>query len=78
MQEHIPPWLQDAFSFLTVKESKGEQTNPIIKAFYAKVGHATIADDETPWCAALAVIKFIKLKPAMRRINKPTMAKTSK
>ena len=52
MQDHIPLWLKEAFSFLTVKERKGEQTSPIIKAFYAKVGHAAITNDETPWCAA--------------------------
>ena len=48
----IPPWLNDAFSFLNEKEVKGKGTNPLIKAFFDKVSHPEITEDETPWCAA--------------------------
>jgi uncharacterized protein (TIGR02594 family) len=41
-----------ARGYLGLKEWPGAKHNPAVVALFAKVGHAEIHDDETPWCAA--------------------------
>jgi uncharacterized protein (TIGR02594 family) len=47
-----PRWLAPAWEDLGVAETPGPQHTERVLAYYAAVGHAQIADDETAWCAA--------------------------
>jgi uncharacterized protein (TIGR02594 family) len=41
-----------AESYIGTHEIPGEDDNPKIVEFFAKVGHSWVKDDETAWCAA--------------------------
>jgi uncharacterized protein (TIGR02594 family) len=41
-----------AESYIGTHEIPGENDNPKIVEFFAKVGHSWVKDDETAWCAA--------------------------
>lgn len=47
-----PTWMAVAWAELGQKEVAGRRHNPRITAFIDELGHAAVAKDETPWCAA--------------------------
>lgn len=47
-----PTWMAAAWAELGQKEVPGSRHNARITAFIREVGHASVARDETPWCAA--------------------------
>lgn len=46
------PWMAVAWAELGQSEVSGARANPRIVEYFQTVGHSTIADDETAWCAA--------------------------
>jgi uncharacterized protein (TIGR02594 family) len=46
------PWMAAAWAELGQSEVGGARANPRIVDYFNQVGHGTIADDETAWCAA--------------------------
>ena len=48
----IPLWLQHALNELGESEKGETAENPTILKYFKEVGHPTITNDETPWCAA--------------------------
>lgn len=49
-----PAWLEAAWAELGVREVSGAAHNPRVVAYYREAGHAEVARDEVPWCAAFA------------------------
>ncbi len=47
-----PDWMAHAWAELGQREIAGRPTNPRIAAYFDRVGHGNVDDDETPWCAA--------------------------
>lgn len=47
-----PIWIQDARTFLNLREVKGEQHSAQILQMWKDIKRSGIKDDETPWCAA--------------------------
>jgi uncharacterized protein (TIGR02594 family) len=47
-----PPWMAVAWAELGQSEVTGARANARIVDYFNKVGHGTIVDDETAWCAA--------------------------
>lgn len=47
-----PFWLSEAWQELGQREIQGLRNNSRITAFISELGHASVARDETPWCAA--------------------------
>ena len=58
------PWLEIAFKFIGLKETKGNQHTPEILQFWKEIKRSGIKDDETPWCAAFvgAVLERVGIK----------------
>lgn len=47
-----PPWMAAAWAELGQSEIGGARANPRIVDYFNQVGHSSITDDETAWCAA--------------------------
>ncbi len=47
-----PPWLAEAWAEFGQREIAGSGNNARITAFMKELGHATLARDSVPWCAA--------------------------
>jgi uncharacterized protein (TIGR02594 family) len=47
-----PKWLDEAWRELGQRERTGAADNARILAMYREAGHASVAHDEVPWCAA--------------------------
>ncbi len=47
-----PPWLEEAWAEFGQHEIAGAGNNTRITAFMKELGHATLARDSVPWCAA--------------------------
>jgi uncharacterized protein (TIGR02594 family) len=47
-----PPWMAVAWAELGQSERPGPASNPRIIDYFRRVGHPSVVDDETAWCAA--------------------------
>ena len=47
-----PPWLDQAWADLGVREGAGNANDPRVLAYYRDAGHPEIKADSVAWCAA--------------------------
>jgi uncharacterized protein (TIGR02594 family) len=59
-----PAWLDSAWAEFGVSERAGAGDDPAVVRYFAESGHASVRDDETPWCAAFlgAMLKRAGIK----------------
>lgn len=55
-----PAWLTAAWAELGVRERDGPRHTAQIVRYFRDAGHAAVADDETPWCAAFVGAMLVR------------------
>lgn len=62
-----PIWIQEAQSYLGLREISGSEHEPGVVEFFADSGNAWVKDDETAWCGAFVGAVFARIgRPDIR------------